>query len=185
MTQPIVKTLPLATHIRWMIRRDMDQVLAIEEEVFLNEWACPWTKEEFIRCSRQRNCIGMVAEGIGEFEDKVLGYMMYELERNGLYIINLAVAAAVQRRKIGSQLIAKLRSKLSAERRCKIELNVCEANLAAQQFLSHEGFIASGIDYDFYGDYGNSRHAAIKFRYRFNPDRDGYDRQYMEEHRGR
>ena len=48
----------LRVHIRWMIRRDMAEVLEIERGAF----EFPWFEEEFIRCLRQRNCIGMVAE---------------------------------------------------------------------------------------------------------------------------
>src|SRR5687768_6635477 len=54
-------------HIRWMIRRDMPEVLSIETQCF----EFPWTEEDFLRCLRQRNCIGMVAEQ-GE---KVVGFM--------------------------------------------------------------------------------------------------------------
>lgn len=43
-------------HIRWMIRRDMQEVLEIEKSGF----EFPWSEEDFIRCLRQRNCIGMV-----------------------------------------------------------------------------------------------------------------------------
>ena len=43
-------------HIRWMIRRDMPGVLEIEKLSF----EYPWTEEDFIRCLRRRNCIGMV-----------------------------------------------------------------------------------------------------------------------------
>ena len=45
-------------HIRWMIRRDMPEVLGIENSSF--EFS--WSEDDFIRCLRQRNCIGMVAE---------------------------------------------------------------------------------------------------------------------------
>ena len=48
----------VCVHIRWMIRRDMPEVLDIENRSF--EFS--WTEEDFIRCLRQRNCIGMVAE---------------------------------------------------------------------------------------------------------------------------
>jgi len=46
----------LGVHIRWMIRRDMPEVLDIESGSF----EFPWSEEDFIRCLRQRNCIGMV-----------------------------------------------------------------------------------------------------------------------------
>ncbi len=35
-------------HIRWMIRRDMPEVLQTEQESF----EYPWTEEDFLRCLR-------------------------------------------------------------------------------------------------------------------------------------
>ena len=46
----------LRVHIRWMIRRDMAEVLDIERQCF----EFPWTEDEFINCLRQRNAIGMI-----------------------------------------------------------------------------------------------------------------------------
>ena len=48
----------IRVHIRWMIRRDMPEVLDVERSSF----EFPWAEDDFIRCLRQRNCIGMVAE---------------------------------------------------------------------------------------------------------------------------
>ena len=50
----------LRVHIRWMIRRDMAEVLEIERGAF----EFPWFEEEFIRCLRQRNCIGVAAPNV-------------------------------------------------------------------------------------------------------------------------
>ena len=69
-------------HIRWMIRRDMPEVLAIEHASF----DFPWCEEEFLRVLRQRNCIGMVAE-VGE---QVVGFMIYELHKNKLHVLDFA-----------------------------------------------------------------------------------------------
>ncbi len=41
----------LQVQIRWMIRRDMDEVLNIEYEGF----EFPWSEDDFVRCLRQRN----------------------------------------------------------------------------------------------------------------------------------
>ena len=71
-------------HIRWMIRRDMPEVLQTEQESF--EFA--WTEEDFLCCLRQRNCIGMVAE----HDDQVVGFMIYELNKNRIQVLNFAVA---------------------------------------------------------------------------------------------
>ena len=41
----------LCVHIRWMIRRDMAEVLDIEGQCF----EFPWSEDDFVRCLRQRN----------------------------------------------------------------------------------------------------------------------------------
>src|SRR6188474_3566621 len=84
-------------HIRWMIRRDMPEVLTIEEQAF----EFPWSEEDFIRCLRQRNCIGMVAE----HNERVVGFMIYELHKNRLHILNFAVQEEFRRRGVGTQMI--------------------------------------------------------------------------------
>lgn len=125
----------LRVHIRWMIRRDMKEVLAIERESF----EFPWFEEEFLRCLRQRNCIGMVAES-GE---RVVGFMIYELRKTKLELLNLAVDPEFQLRNVGTQMINKLIGKLSPDRRTKIDVVVRERNLAAQLFFKATGFICT------------------------------------------
>jgi [ribosomal protein S18]-alanine N-acetyltransferase len=134
----------LGVHIRWMIRRDMPEVLNIESSSF----EFPWSEDDFIRCLRQRNCIGMVAEN----NDKVVGFMIYELHKNQLRILNFAVRQELRRSGVGSQMIAKLVSKLSFQRRSRILLEVRETNLAAQKFFRGHGFRAVSVLRDYYHD---------------------------------
>ncbi|HHM13020.1 MAG TPA: GNAT family N-acetyltransferase, partial [Planctomycetaceae bacterium] len=101
-----------------MIRRDMPEVLAIEKAGF----EFPWSEDEFVRCLRQRNCIGMVAET----DEQIVGFMIYELHKNRLHVLNFAVHPAFRRRGIGRQMIEKLISKLSSQRRNRIMLEVRE-----------------------------------------------------------
>ena len=108
----------LRVHIRWMIRRDMPEVLAIEHA----SYEFPWCEEEFLRVLRQRNCIGMVAE-CGE---RVVGFMIYELHKTRLQVLNLAVAPDYRRMGVGRQMVAKLVGKLSSHRRTRIGLQVRE-----------------------------------------------------------
>ncbi|GIW79101.1 MAG: hypothetical protein KatS3mg105_0908 [Gemmatales bacterium] len=136
----------LRVHIRWMIRRDMPEVLQMEQESF--EFA--WTEEDFLRCLRQRNCIGMVAER-GE---RVVGFMIYELHKTKLHILNFAVAPEFRRNSIGGQMVAKLISKLSSHRRTRITLEVRETNLAAQLFFRSQGFKAVRVLREYYDDTG-------------------------------
>ena len=131
-------------HIRWMIRRDMAEVLDIERGSF----EFPWFEEDFIRCLRQRNCIGMVAE----HGERVVGFMIYELHKTRLHILNFAVASDVRRRCIGKQMMEKLIGKLSSQRRTRISLEVRETNLAAQVFFRANGFKATSVLHEFYDD---------------------------------
>ena len=131
-------------HIRWMIPRDMPEVLNIERKSF----EFTWSEDDFIRCLRQRNCIGMVAEE----EDKVIGFMIYELHKDCLHIINFAVHPKHRRKRVGFGMIAKLKSKLSHERRNKILLEVRETNLEAQLFFKQMRFIATKVLRDNYED---------------------------------
>jgi len=133
-----------AVHVRWMIRRDMPEVLCIEEQAF----EFPWGEEDFILCLRQRNCIGMVAETA----DAVVGFMIYELRRESIHVLNLAVARSHRRLGIGSLLVEKLVGKLAPDRRGRIRLEVRERNLPAQVFFRSNGFFAVSVLKDFYRD---------------------------------
>jgi [ribosomal protein S18]-alanine N-acetyltransferase len=134
----------LRMHVRWMIRRDMNEVLGIEQEAF----EFPWSEEDFTRCLRQRNCIGMVAE----IADSVVAFMIYELHRTRLHVLNVAVARSHRRLGIGTQMMRKLAGKLSPDRRDRIVLEVRERNLPAQLFLRTQGFRAVSVLKDFYQD---------------------------------
>ena len=135
---------PSGIHVRWMIRRDMLEVLCIEKEAF----EFPWSEEDFTRCLRQRNCIGMVAE----LADSVVGFMIYELHRSRLHMLNFAVARAHRRLGIGTQMMRKLAAKLAPERRTRIVLEVRETNLPAQLFFRSLGYRAISVLKDFYQD---------------------------------
>ena len=134
----------ICVHIRWMIRRDMPEVLGIERQSF----EFPWSEDEFVRCLRQRNCIGMVAE----HDERIVGFMIYELHKNRLHILNFAVRAEFRRRGVGSQMIRKLAGKLSQQRRNRILLEVRETNLPAQLFFRSSGFRAISLLREFYED---------------------------------
>lgn len=66
--------------------------------------------------------------------------------------MNFAVHPGHRRQGIGSQMIDKLASKLSQDRRNEVTLAVRESNLAAQLFFKANGFLASGVIHGHYGD---------------------------------
>jgi ribosomal-protein-alanine N-acetyltransferase len=133
-------------HIRWMIRRDMPEVLRTEQDSF----DYSWTEEDFLKCLRQRNCIGMVAE----LGDKVVGFMIYELHKTKLHVLNFAVHPEFRRTGVGRQMVAKLIGKLSSHRRTKITLAVRETNLPAQLFFKMLDFRAIKVMRGYYEDSG-------------------------------
>jgi ribosomal-protein-alanine N-acetyltransferase len=149
-------------HIRWMIRRDMPEVLQAEQESF--EYA--WTEEDFLKCLRQRNCIGMVAE----YAEKVVGFMIYELHKSKLHVLNFAVHPDFRRGGAGKQMVAKLVGKLSSHRRTRITLAVRETNLAAQLFFKALDFRATKVLRSYYEDSGED---AFLMQYRIAEDTGG------------
>ena len=124
----------LKVQIRWLIRRDMAEVLEIERACFEHAW----TEEDYLCCLRQRNCIGMVAES----DHQIVGVMIYELHKSRLRILNFAVAPTVQRQSVGTQMVRRLVDKLSQQRRKDILLELRETNLSAQLFFRSRGFRA-------------------------------------------
>jgi ribosomal-protein-alanine N-acetyltransferase len=143
-------------HIRWMIRRDMTEVLDIEQASF----EFPWLEEDFLRCLRQRNCIGMVAE----YDERVVGFMVYELHKDQLHVLNFSVRPDVRRRGIGQQMVNKLIGKLSRRGRNRIVLEIRETNLAAQMFFKNLGFRAVSVLRDYYDDTVEDAY-VMQFRY--------------------
>ncbi|MDG1872676.1 MAG: ribosomal protein S18-alanine N-acetyltransferase [Mariniblastus sp.] len=155
------KEIDINVHIRWMIRRDMPEVLKIEKSSF----EFPWSEEDFIRCLRQRNCIGMVAE----YDERVVGFMIYELHKDQLHVLNFSVRPDVRRRGIGMQMVNKLIGKLSQQRRNRIVLEIRETNLAAQMFFKNLGFMAVSVLRDYYDD---TVEDAYVMQYRFKSAED-------------
>lgn len=132
-----------------MIRRDMPQVLAIEEAGF----GAPWREDDFINCLRNRNCIGMVYDAdLRPDGGNVQGFMVYELHKDRLHLLHLGVGADHRRRGLGRQMVEKLAGKLSEGRRNRITTTVEDGNLEGQLFLSALGFVCDWIFRDHFGE---------------------------------
>jgi ribosomal-protein-alanine N-acetyltransferase len=134
-------------------------VLDIERDSF----EFPWTEEDYRRCLRARNCIGMVAE----YNNEVAGYMIYELCKNKIQLINLATAKKYRRLGVATQMMAKLIGKLSTQRRSRITFEIRETNLRAQLFFRSVGFRATQILKDYYEDMHED---AYFMQYRYTPE---------------
>lgn len=143
--------------VRWLIRRDMPEVLDIERLCFSD----PWSEKEFLDALRVRTCIGMVAED----QDHIVGYMIYELTKDSLILMNFAVNPVSWRIGIGRTMVDRLVAKLRQGQRTKIDLTVREANLPAQLFFRSQGFQCVGTTRELYSLEDGSREDAYHFRF--------------------
>jgi len=119
------------TVIRWMIRSDMDDILEIEQLSFSQ----PWIREEFLHVLRKRNAIGMVTE----VRDERVGFMVYELFKGRIELLDLAVHPSCRRNGIGAAMIEKLIYKLETQKRTEITLHIRDSNLEGQLFFQAMG----------------------------------------------
>lgn len=141
--------------IRWTVRSDMPEVLAIERASFER----PWSEEQYLTALRNRDQIGMVAES-GE---RIIGSMLYGLSKTSIEVLNLAVHPDHRHRYVGAQMIEKLKGKLNPARRTRLIVRVRETSLPAHLFLKASGFRAEAVQREAYGDTGE---AAYRFEFR-------------------
>ena len=122
---------------RWMIRRDLDEVLKIDALSFTDRW----DEEDFIRKLRVSNVIGTVIE----VDYKPMGYMLYSLNKHSLVIERMAIHPG--KRKMGYARFAtdRLIEKLAKQRRYSIYVDVPEDNIGAQLFFQKSGFVAISL----------------------------------------
>jgi ribosomal-protein-alanine N-acetyltransferase len=134
---------------------DEPQVRLIEDENF--EFA--WTEEDFEYYRKKKKCVGCVAK----FQGKIVGFMIFELLKTRIHVVNFAVAKNFQRMGVGRCLVKNLYRRLSTQQRTRILLEVRERNLAAQLFFRKMGFKAI---------------LPLKNYYPDLPDEDAYLMQY-------
>jgi ribosomal-protein-alanine N-acetyltransferase len=121
----------LRCHIRWIVSRDLPEVLAIDQE---------WTEFNFRENLRQVNCAGMVAE-VGA---QVVGFVLYLLREKEIFIVRLKVHGEWQRKKVGTAIIEKLKLKLSSFRR-PLLATVIDDGQCLNDFLRSCGFRAAFV----------------------------------------
>lgn len=132
-------------YTRWMLRRDMPEVVLIEQHGF----EYPWSEKEFVEALQGRNCVGQVATSpTGE----ITGYVVYELASQHIEIANISVAKAWRRQGVGSALVGKVVAKLARGRRERVLARVSDGNLEAHCFLRACGFRATAVESGCYDD---------------------------------
>lgn len=142
--------------IRWMVRTDLREVLAIEEACEVS----PWTLKQISRQLSIKNCIGIVAELDDGY---TMGFAVYSLEKLRIDILRLSVVPDDRGFGVGSALVDYLERKLIPQSRTNLNACLRETNLGGQLFLRSKGFKAVAVCREYYDD---TREDAFVFNYR-------------------
>jgi ribosomal-protein-alanine N-acetyltransferase len=127
----------LPIHVRWIVSGDLQAVCEIEATVFNH----PWNSDKIVECLRHRHRIGLVAEKGGQ----VVGFIFYEMMTHFLDIPRLAVHPNYQRQGVGSELIKRLKNKLSPQGRFFITCTVPDTDKETHLFLQKMEFKATTV----------------------------------------
>lgn len=139
-----VNNTPLTIAIRWALPKDLPAILAIEKESFVDAL----NEVEFRNYMKRTNVVLVIAE----FNRKVVGYCIYELNKTSIRIIGVASAPNFRRKGIAKQLIEQLIEKMGAAGRSRISVELRENNVSGQCFFRSCGFKAVKVMTKFYGD---------------------------------
>ena len=131
--RPVRPSPLLAIETRPMTLRDMQTVIAIENDCF----DFPLSQEQFIELNRPPAFFTMVAES----RSGVVGYATYQHARDELRLIHMAVDPFVRRRSVGRQIIDRMKYKLANQNREKLTAIVRETDVPAQLFFKSCGFV--------------------------------------------
>jgi ribosomal-protein-alanine N-acetyltransferase len=129
-----------------MKKEDVDQVLAIEQASF----SMPWSKNLFLSEFRSPN-VSTLLVALADGPDRtVIGYIIFWLIADEMYILNLAVAPPFRRERIARKLViaALKRAFFKGAKRAFLEVRV--SNSAAQKLYSDLGFAGTSVRRDYY-----------------------------------
>ncbi|HCX72595.1 MAG TPA: ribosomal-protein-alanine N-acetyltransferase [Candidatus Cloacimonas sp.] len=126
---------------RRMLKTDLPQVLAIEQQLFADPWQAGMFTEEIDKHE------AWVA--INEL-NQIVGYLTGWLVADDFSLNNIAVDKSFQRKKIATKLLKEIIKKLRT-RKCKnIFLVVRESNLAAIRLYEKFQFVIIGKKKEYY-----------------------------------
>ena len=134
----------MRTDVAYMQPCHLDDLLEIETAC--SDWNV-WQEQDFRRVmTTEQSEVGRVVS-LGR---KVVGFVVYELGRDTLTILNVAIHPAYHRFGYGTQLIESLTTAMASQKRSRIVVTVCESNTRAQLFFKAMGFHCVDMHADYY-----------------------------------
>ncbi len=153
---------PIDVQMSWMVKSDLADVLAIEDECFPHD---PWNESTFTEAIRQKHVTGLVAKN--NF-GRTVGFVVYECQSSRYEIWNMAVARICQRHRIGTQILNSLKQRLN-ERRPRLAIHVVDWNLGAHLFLRANSFQAVRVDRDYFESSDGTKHDGYRMVFKQPP----------------
>lgn len=121
---------------RWMRREDVPHAAKIMRDAGEDD------SEKNLKRMLEKASVACV---VAESDDRILGFLMYDLARvSKIKVLSLMVDKSCRRMGVGSVMMSLVTSKLN-QKRNKAELAVSEYNLGAQLFLKDMGFKAVSV----------------------------------------
>lgn len=131
------------------------------KELLILENICfpvPWQEKDFRRLIKDKRNISLAAE----IDDKIVGYVIFEIVGLNCNLAAVAVSPNMRRKKIGSTLVRQVLTTMT-EVFEKISVMASEKNLDAQLFFRSLGFKAVQVSKDFYGK-GHDGYSFVYFQ---------------------
>jgi ribosomal-protein-alanine N-acetyltransferase len=126
----------LVINTRWMIRRDIPEIVAIEGTSQVDAF----TTQQLVVCLAKRNVIGLVATTCDKNSniEFILGYVIYEMSKNLINIQRLGTHHLYLRKGVAKSLISRIVDRENHD----INITLRETNLDAQLFFRSQKFKA-------------------------------------------
>ncbi|OMG65686.1 GNAT family N-acetyltransferase [Stutzerimonas balearica] len=122
--------------------RDLLALFAIHRALFLPHIARLWGWDERWQRANFLEVVATASTWVVEGDSGIVGYLQFEEQARRIYLRNIALVPAYQRRGVGTRLVEALKTKASA-RRIPLTLSVFRTNLAARRFYERQGFTAT------------------------------------------
>jgi [ribosomal protein S18]-alanine N-acetyltransferase len=155
--------LDLRLHYRRMLPADLDGVMAIEHEIY----PYPWTRGNFSDSIEAGYQCWIVEQGAS-----IVGYCVTMLAAGEAHLLNLSIAAAWQRRGLGTELLGFVARLARSHGAPRIFLEVRRTNAAARALYAHCGFREIGVRHGYYPA-GDAREDALVLELRLGVPGDG------------
>jgi ribosomal-protein-alanine N-acetyltransferase len=142
----VVKPQPSEEHFAPMVAADLDEVMAIERDVY----PFPWTRGNFDDALRAGYCAWTLRAGPRGHPAPLIAYAVVMIAVDEAHLLNLSVAQGWQRGGYGWRMLEWMAQQSRDHGAHSMLLEVRPSNLPAQRLYDRYGFTRIGIRRGYY-----------------------------------